>query len=141
MTEQTIRHTAKEFAGTWYESNSRSEEFRNGTMRTKVYRTLRVKVGNTWVEKEVEFLVPMRVAFPNVEAYVKSAWPHWVDYAREKLAEMLGMPDAKVSPIMKERIFAALVEDRERQLKGAGKHVRQLRGPDEECRGFGFRGQ
>lgn len=140
MTEQTIRHMAKEFAGAWYESNTRSKEFRDGTMKTKVYRTLRVKVGNTWVHKEVEFNIPFRVAFPRVEDYVKSAWPHWVEYAREKLTEMLFMPDAKVSPLMKERIYDALVDDRERQLKGQGKHLRQLRGPDESCRGFGFTG-
>lgn len=127
MTEMTIRSMAKEFAGAWYERNERTQEFRAGLMKTKCYKTMRVTVGKITVLKEVEFEVPFRVAFPNVKAYVASAWPHWVDYAREKLSEMLAMSDERVSQRRKEQIFDALIEDRERQLKQGGKQLRQLK--------------
>lgn len=127
MTEQTIRSMAKEFAGAYYERSERTPEFRSGTMTTRCFKAMRVKVGKVTVLKEVEFNVPFRVAFPNVKAYVASAWPHWVDYAREKLSEMLAMSDERVSPRRKEQIFDALLEDRERQLKQGAKQLRQLK--------------
>lgn len=128
MTEQTIRAMAKEFAGSYYESVHRTKDFREGTMLTKAVKAMHVKIGGVTVVKEVEFNIPFRVAFPNVKAYVKSAWPHWVEHAREKLSEMLGMPDERVSPLMKERIFAAILEDRERQLRQGAKSLRQIKG-------------
>lgn len=127
MTEHTIRAMAKEFAGAWYERNERTREFRAGLMKTKCFKTMRVTVGKITVLKEVEFEVPFRVAFPNVKAYVASAWPHWVDYAREKLTEMLTMSDERVPARRKEQIFDALIEDRERQLKHGAKQLRQLK--------------
>lgn len=127
MTERTIRSLAKELAGTWYEKNERSDAFRNGTQTVPVVRAMRVKVGNITVLKDVEFRVPFCVAFPNADAYVEAYWPHWVEFAREKLSEMLGMSDSKVSAVRKEQIFAALIEDRERELKQGGKKLRQVR--------------
>lgn len=139
MTEQTIRAMAKEFAGAYYESAKRSETFRNGAMLTKAVKAMRVKVGNVTVLKEVEFNIPFRVAFPNAKAYVVAAWPHWVQEAREKLSEMLGMPDERVSPLLKERIFAALVEDRERQMRGQARSLRQVKGNAHESIGIAER--
>jgi hypothetical protein len=127
VTERTIRSLAKEFAGAWYEQNERSETFRNGTQTVPVVRCMRVKVGKVTVLKEVEFRVPFRVAFPNADAYVEAYWPHWVEHARAKLAEMLGMPDEKISPQRKEQIFAALIEDREREQRQGGNKLRQVR--------------
>lgn len=127
MTEQTIRAMAKEFAGAYYERSERTKEFRDGRMKTKCFKAMRVMVGNVVVLKEVEFMVPFRVAFPDAKAYVASAWPHWVDYAREKLSEMLAMSDERVSPRRKEQIFDALLEDRERQLKQGAMTLRQLK--------------
>lgn len=128
MTEQTIRAMAKEFSGKYYESIHRTAAFREGKMLTKAVKAIHVKIGGITVVKEVEFNIPFRVAYPNVKAYVKSAWPHWVDHAREKLSEMLGMPDERISPLMKERIFAAILEDRENQLRHGAKRLRQIKG-------------
>lgn len=121
---------AKDFAGAYYESAQRSEEFRDGTMKTTAFKAVHVKVGKTTVIKEVEFEIPFRVAFPNVKAYVKSAWPHWVAYAREKLTEMLTKSDASVSPLMKERIFDALIEDRQKQNDGNARMLHQIKGEE-----------
>lgn len=134
MTEQTIRQMAKDFAGAYYESAQRSEAFRNGTMTTKCFKAVHVKIGKTTVIKEVEFEIPFRVAFPNAKAYVKSAWPHWVAYARDKMTEMLTQSNERVSPLMKERIFDALIEDREKQLKGQARQLHQIKGDEQSKR-------
>jgi hypothetical protein len=68
-----------------------------------------------------------RKLWPNVGTYVARNWPTWVPIARTKLTEMLGKKDSEVSPAMKEAIYAALIEDRERE--GRQRSTQVGRGP------------
>jgi hypothetical protein len=139
MTEQTVRMMAKEFAGAYFDSSKRSKEFREGKQTVKVSKWMTlVDPQGKKIRREVIFNVPFCVAFKTAEEYAASAWPHWVDYARQKLAEMLAKPDGVVHPHLKERIAAALIDDRERQLKQGGKRLRQLQGAEGENRNRGI---
>ena len=98
MTERTVRSMAKELAGAFYEDN-RSPGFR------AAFPTFTHYMRGQWVQSD-----------GSIKAY-RPGWLHHVDQARKILALMLGKPDAQVSPVMKERIFDALIEDRDRQFK------------------------
>ena len=113
MTERTIRMMAKEFAGEFYEQSSRSERFRRGEDLVMVTAVVQTEAG----PREIAKRIPFKQAFPNAKAYVAASWPHWVAYAREKMVEMLAMSDERVPSVMKERIAAAIIEDREKQIK------------------------
>ena len=106
MTEQTIRSMAKELAGVFYEDN-----------RTRAFR----------------------LAFPTLKDYMKGLWhkpngdiridkPGWVyhiDMARKVLTKMLTKPDDVVSPVMKERIFDALLDEHKRATSAQARKVVQ----------------
>ena len=106
MTERTIRSMAKELASVFYEDN-RSPAF--------------------------------RVTFPTLKAYMRGQWhqpdgsikidkPGWLshkDLARKMLTMMLGQPDSRVSPVMKERIYDSLIADYPKETSRNAKQVTQ----------------
>lgn len=106
MTEHTVRSMAKELAGTFYEEN-RSAGFR------KAFPTFKHYMRGQWVQAD-----------GSIKAY-RPGWLHHVALARKVLALMLGKPDSVVSPAMKERIHAALIEDREREAGRKPKALHQ----------------
>lgn len=120
MTERTIRNMAKEFAGAWYEKESRSERFRRGEDKVNAFTIVQTATG----PREVVVNVPFRVAFPNAQAYVNAAWPHWVEYARTKMAEMLA-PHSTTTERIKHCIADALIEENEKALKHGSKQLLQ----------------
>jgi hypothetical protein len=107
MTEMTVRTMAKELAGKFYEDN-RTPGFR------KAFPTFKHYMRGQWVQ-----------ANGSIKAY-RPGWLHHVELARKVLAAMLGQPDAKVSPVMKDRIFNALIEDRNREFGRKAKNLHQV---------------
>lgn len=105
MTELTIRTFAVELAGKFYESN-RSPQFRAAFPTWEHYRGGWQIVGEGRAKK------------------VPPGWMHHVVLARRLLAEMLKQPDARISPVMKDRIAEALIEDHGK-AKAFGKKVHQ----------------
>lgn len=97
--ERTVRSLAKELAGKFYEDNARSVKFR------AAFPTFQHYMRGQWVQPD-----------GSIKAY-RPGWLHHVELARKMLSVMLGQSDARVSPVMKERIFDALIEDRNRQYK------------------------
>lgn len=107
MVERTIRNLAKDLAGKFYE-----------------------------FERSAKF----RAAFPTYKDYLKGRWhqpdgsvkqhtPGWLHHvalARKVLVMMLGRSDAQVSPAMKERIFDAILEDRNNTITRKGASIHQL---------------
>lgn len=98
--EHTVRSLAKELAGIFYDDN-RSPKFR------AAFPTFKHYMRGQWVQSD-----------GSIKAY-RPGWLHHVEHARKVLSLMLGQPDSRVSPIMKERIFDALIDDRNRQFKAA----------------------
>lgn len=105
MTERTIRSLAKELAGAFYEDSQRSVTFRQAFPTRKDY------IRGLWHQ-------------PNGEILIKEpGWTHHIDLARKMLGTMLGRND--VSPIMKERIFDALIDENNRRSTGKTHQVSQ----------------
>lgn len=94
MTEQTIRNMAKELAGKFYEDN-RTPAFR------ATFPSLRAYLRGQWHKDGQVFIT-------------KPGWLYHVDLAIKCLATMLRQSDAEVSPVMKERIAAALIDNHNR---------------------------
>ncbi len=105
--EHTVRNMAKELAGKFYEDN-RSAGFR------KAFPTFKHYMRGQWCLPD-----------GSMKAY-RPGWLHHVELARKVLAAMLGKPDAVVSPVMKDRIFNALIEDREREVGRKAKNLHQV---------------
>ncbi len=105
MTEQTIRSMAKELAGTFYEDN-RSPAFR------ATFPTLKDYMRGQW---HINGDIVMN----------KPGWIYHIDLARKVLGSMLSKPDAVVSPLMKERIYEALLDEHERASKTKAVRVTQ----------------
>lgn len=98
MTERTLKEMAKELAGAFYEDN-RSPAFR------RTFPTLKAYMRGQWHQ-------------PNGDIkFDKPGWMYHMDLARELLVRMLGFSDARVSPEMKERIYNAIIEDREKAVQ------------------------
>lgn len=96
--EKTIKTQAKELAGAFYDDN-RTDKFRRGFPTVNHFmRGIQVmydaKLNRTGTRK------------------VPEGWTHFIALARKTLTVMLGQPDARVSPQMKERIYDAIIEDR-----------------------------
>lgn len=91
--EATIRSTARELAGKFYEQN-RSPQFRYAFPTVECYLGGWQRVADGAIKK------------------VPPGWMHHVVLARRMLVEMLRQPDARVSPHLKEKIADALIEDR-----------------------------
>jgi hypothetical protein len=92
MTEKTIKDMARELAGAFYEDN-RSPGFR------ATFPTLKAYMRGQWHKPTGEIFI------------TKPGWMYHIDLAIKVLGTMLGKPDAGVSPAMKERIAAALIEN------------------------------
>lgn len=122
-TEYTIRSVAKGYAEAFYEQK-RSGKFRSMDSMVKA-KTLKKLPDGTLVE--VTEVVPFRTAYPNAHAYSVSHWPFFYDVARKSLVTMLTLSDVRVPPTMKEAIWKALREDRDKQLIMGGKHLIQVR--------------
>lgn len=102
MTNFTIQHMAKEFAGEFYESRKRSPTF--------------------------------RARYPNPKVYTAQCWPLWVPAARHVMVKMLTQPH--VHQHLKDGIFEALLDDRERQLRDGAKKLPFAPGKVEQKTGF-----
>jgi hypothetical protein len=86
---------AKELAGIFYEDN-RSPAFR------RTFPTLKAYMRGQWHQ--------------NGDIVInKPGWMYHVDLARKVLVQMLSQSDEKVSSIMKERIYEALIEEHNKQ--------------------------
>jgi hypothetical protein len=97
--EATVKAQAKELAGAFYETN-RTDKFR------RAFPTVRhFMLGS-------QAMYDNKLNFTHVRK-VPAGWTHFIVLARKTLSIMLGQPDARISPQMKERIFDALLEDRE----------------------------
>lgn len=101
--EPTIKAMATELAGVFYEENTRSARFR------AAFPTVNDYLMGRWHRSD-----------GTVQRYIPG-WQHHVTLARKVLAAMLGQPDSRVSAVMKERIFEALLEDRGRSERFAKK--------------------
>ncbi len=70
--------------------------------------------------------------WPNEKTFVGRTWPSYITEARATLSQMLGRTD--IPEYQKEEIYEALLEDRDRTLKGqsakVGRGLLKLR-PDE----------
>jgi len=106
MTERTIRMMAKELAGVFYEDN-RSIKFR------RTFPTLKAYMRGQWHQPDGQIIIN------------KPGWMYHIDMARKLLGGMLSQPDAKVSPLMKERIYEALLEEHSRATDPQAKKVLQ----------------
>ncbi len=128
MVERTIKSTAIEFAGAFYEMK-RSDVFRSKESKTAAKRLFIDPKTNLPVEKTV--IVKFFEAYPTAHSYSKAHWPLFYDLARKSLVTMLSYPDSRMSPHMKEAIFKAIMEDRNKQhveeYKRGG-HVDELHG-------------
>lgn len=95
MTVQMIREMARELAGAFYEDN-RTPGFR------QTFQTLKSYMRGQWHK-------------PNGEIFItKPGWTYHVDLAIKVLGTMLAKPDVVVSPHLKEKIAAALIENHSR---------------------------
>lgn len=96
MTERTIRILAKELAGAFYEDNSRSIKFRTA------FPTLRHYMRGQWVMPDGDIVIK------------EPGWTHHIALARKMLATMLEQPEGRISKLMKERIYDALIDEHNR---------------------------
>ena len=108
MTERTIRSVAKELAGAFYE-DQRSLSFR------RTFPTLKAYMRGQWHQPNGDIVIN------------KPGWMYHVDLARKILATMLSQPDTVVAPAMKNRIYAALLEEHEKATTPQAKKVLQRR--------------
>ncbi len=98
MTERTVRMQAKEFAGIFYHEDKRSAGFRAAFPTFKDYMRGHQHMPDGTIQQ------------------IDPGWQHHLGLARKTLAIMLGQPDSKIHPNVKNAIFDALIEDRNRQL-------------------------
>lgn len=103
--EPTIKALAVELAGAFYEQE-RSPAFRKAFPTVNHYLKGWQIVGDRQAKK------------------VPAGWLHHTKLARDMLVRMLGQPDARISPAMKERIYDAICEDRGESLR-KGQHIHQ----------------
>lgn len=107
--EKTIKAQAKELCGIFYEDN-RTDKFR------RAFPTVNYFMRGVQVMYDANL---NRVGTRKVP----EGWTHFVVLARKTLTVMLGQPDARVSPQLKERIFDAILEDRDNTTRqGVRKH-------------------
>ena len=106
MTERTVRAMAKEIAGIFYEDN-RSIGFR------RTFPTLKSYLRGQWYQPNGDIVLN------------KPGWMYHIDLARKMLGAMLSQPDTRVSAVMKERIYEALLEEHSRATSPQAKKVLQ----------------
>ena len=95
MTVQMIREMARELAGAFYEEN-RTPGFR------QTFPTLKAYMRGQWHKPDGEVMI------------TKPGWIYHYDLAIKVLAKMLEKPDTVVTPLMKERIMNALIDNHNR---------------------------
>ena len=139
LTERTIRSLAKELAGKFYEMNVDAEargEKVHMRMRGRTMQTIEPGLFRKSFPTAKDYIVGRRYGviqhLPNgVVRWVDTegrwtqdtpGWSHWYDAARQQLVAMLN--EGSVSDHMKECIMAALVEDREQQLKAEAARIK-----------------
>ena len=132
MTEATIRSVAKELAGEFYElvrsAESRGERHVQIKRGERAFLNIRPDVFGKTFPTAKDYLSGKRHGrvgrTPEGGIYHiddgslqqdTPGWLYWYDMARQRLTEMLGRND--VTEHMKERIFEAIVEDREKELR------------------------
>jgi hypothetical protein len=132
MTERTIRAIAKEFAGEFYDftrSKEDSDEKVQFMQRGRILLQIDPKAFAKSFPKVGDYIAGRRHGYtkknPETGAVTHIAdgkiysitpgWAHWYDLARKRAVEMLASP--LVHQNLKDGIMAALVEDREKQLK------------------------
>ena len=107
MTERTIKEMAKELAGVFYEDSARTPGFR------RAFPTFKAYMRGQWHQPDGTIKID------------KPGWLYHKDLARKMLTMMLGQPDSRVSPVMKERIYDALIAETERATAKGAKQVTQ----------------
>lgn len=142
MAERTIAHLARELAGTFYDHVREAESAGD--------KVQMAKRGRVFLEIDPKLFAK---TFPTVRDYLRGrrhgridrdwktgrvsyvddgsvtmstpGWLYWYDQARQMLTVMLGRPD--IHDNVKQGIYAALLEDREKELKQRmpGPHVTQ----------------
>lgn len=61
---------------------------------------------------------------PDGDILIKEpGWTHHIEMARKMLTHMLSQSDARISPLMKERIYEALIEEHNKGLQSKAKVV------------------
>jgi hypothetical protein len=124
MTERTIKSMAIELAGKFYEGK-RSGRFRSMDEMTVARRMMRRPGDGALIEVKVR--VPFRQAYPTAHSYAIAHWPLFYEPARRCLVTMLALSDEAVPPHLKEAIFEAIKEDREKQMRNGGRELFQVR--------------
>ncbi len=114
--EATVKAQAKQLAGAFFEDN-RTDKFR------RAFPTVQHFLTGTQVmyDKNLDVIGRKKVA---------AGWLHFLVLARKTLTLMLGQPDARVSPQLKERIYDAILEDRDRTTRQRAHRVSQRRSLD-----------
>lgn len=107
MTDQTVKEMAKELAGVFYEDSARTPGFR------KAFPTFQSYMRGQWHQPD-----------GSIKAYLPG-WKHHMELARKVLSTMLGQPDARISPFMKEKIFDGLIADRNQSFHKAARQLHQ----------------
>ena len=107
MTERTIKEMAKELAGVFYEDSARTPGFR------RAFPTLKSYMRGIWHQPDGTIKID------------KPGWLSHKDLARKMLTMMLGQPDSRVSPVMKERIYDSLIADYPKETSRNAKQVTQ----------------
>lgn len=122
-----IKSLAKEIAGQFHESETQISEKGGIESYDPMAHGFDKRRFDQVVQDRTKRSLRFRRAFPKVKdyilghqhmpdgsvEYVKPGWLHHVDRARQMLVLMLGQPDARVSPHMKEEIYAAILSDHE----------------------------
>ena len=108
MTERTIRMMAKEMAAVFYEDN-RSPAFR------RAFPTLQSYMRGQWHQPDGDIVIN------------KPGWMYHIDLVRKLMGSMLSQSDTRVSPLMKERMYAALLEEHLKATAPQAKKVIQVK--------------
>jgi hypothetical protein len=131
VVEKTIQHHARELAAIFYEG-VRAAESQDHKVQirqrgrillniepklfAKTYPTLKDYLAGRKHGREERFPDgTIRHIDDGSVRYDTPGWLHWYKGAREQLTEMLSMP--QVHQNLKDAIYAALLEDREKELK------------------------
>lgn len=104
MTERTLKEMAIKLAGIFYE-DSRTPAFR------QAFPTLKAYMRGQWHQQNGDIKID------------KPGWMYHIDMARKILVSMLGRKD--VTEPMKERIYAAIIEDHQTAKRPGAKKVTQ----------------
>ena len=132
MTEATIRSVAKELAGQFYDfirdAESRGEKYVSLKRGERAFLDIRPDVFGKTFPTAKDYLTGTRHGrvgrTPEGTIYHiddgsrqqdTPGWLYWYDMARQRLVEMLN--SGSVTDHMKERIFEALVADREKEQR------------------------